>query len=73
MELRILVDTNILLDYLLDREPHEKSARTIIKACQQKKMEGCVAAHSITNIFKSSDIPCVDADEMCRIIESHQL
>ena len=51
MELRILVDTNILLDYLLDREPHEKSARTIIKACQQKKMEGCVAAHSITNIF----------------------
>ena len=23
--------------------------------------------------FKSSDIPCVDADEMCRIIESHQL
>ncbi len=32
------------LDY--DRE----SARMIIKFCQQKKIEGCVAAYSITNL-----------------------
>lgn len=51
MELRILIDTNIILDYLLERQPYEKPARAIIKFCQQKTIEGCVAAHSITNIF----------------------
>lgn len=51
MGLRILIDTNVILDYLLDREPYEESARMIIKFSQQKEIEGCVAAHSITNIF----------------------
>lgn len=51
MGLRILVDTNILLDYLLKREPYEEWARVIIQACQQKIISGCIAAHSITNIF----------------------
>lgn len=51
MGLRILVDTNIFLDYLLEREPYEKMARVIIKACQQGIISGCIAAHSVTNIF----------------------
>lgn len=51
MTIRVLVDTNILLDYLLKREPYEVSAAKIIKACQEKKIIGCIAAHSITNIF----------------------
>ncbi len=51
MALRILVDTNILLDYLLEREPYEEPARVIIKSCQKKMIDGCIAAHSITNIF----------------------
>lgn len=142
MGLRILIDTNIVLDYLLSREPYEKSAGVIIKFCQQKVVEGCIAAHSITNIFyilrknfsieerrwilldickifcvegidakklqnalmnegfldfedclqmecaknfhadyivsrnledfKNSDIPCVNPDEMCRIIEKQR-
>lgn len=36
MELRILVDTNILLDYLLCREPYEQIAREIVLACKRK-------------------------------------
>ncbi|MCM1193142.1 MAG: PIN domain-containing protein [Butyrivibrio sp.] len=51
MELRILIDTNILLDYLLCREPFEKAARDIVIACRQKRVRGCIAAHSISNIF----------------------
>lgn len=34
MGVRILVDTNIILDYLLEREPYGEQARTIIKSCQ---------------------------------------
>lgn len=51
MGVRILVDTNIILDYLLEREPYGELARTIIKSCQKRIITGCIAAHSITNIF----------------------
>jgi len=51
MGLRILVDTNILLDYLLCREPYDQAAKNIIIACKQKQVSGCIAAHSISNMF----------------------
>ena len=51
MALRILVDTNILLDYLLCREPFDKAAREIVIACKQGRVSGCIAAHSISNMF----------------------
>ena len=51
MVLRILVDTNVLLDYLLCREPFEEDARKIVLACKQKKVVACIAAHSISNMF----------------------
>ena len=51
MGLRILVDTNILLDYLLCREPYDKAARDIVIACKQRDVLGCIAAHSISNMF----------------------
>lgn len=51
MGLRILVDTNVLLDFVLCREPYEQAARNIVIACKQKKVMGCIAAHSISNMF----------------------
>ncbi len=51
MAMRVLVDTNIILDYLLRREPVTETAKKIVKASQTKKMEGCIAAHTVSNIF----------------------
>ncbi len=51
MGLRILIDTNVLLDYLLCRSPYEQAARKIIVACKQRQVSGCIAAHSISNMF----------------------
>lgn len=51
MGLRILVDTNVLLDYLLCRSPHDQTAKQIIVACKQRRVSGCIAAHSISNMF----------------------
>ena len=48
---RILVDTNILLDYLLTREPFYEDAKKIVLACVDEKVKGCIAAHSISNMF----------------------
>ena len=51
MESRILVDTNVLLDYLLTREPFYENAKKVILDCADGKVKGCIAAHSIPNMF----------------------
>ena len=48
---RILIDTNILLDYLLEREPFFEDAKKIVVSCAEGKIKGCIAAHSIPNMF----------------------
>ena len=48
---RILVDTNVLLDYLLTREPFYGDTEKIIHGCVDGKAKGCIAAHSISNMF----------------------
>ena len=48
---RILLDTNVLLDYLLEREPFFEDAKEIVVSCAEGKTKGCIAAHSIPNMF----------------------
>ena len=48
---KILLDTNILLDYLLMREPFYDNASEIVRRCVDGIYRGCVAAHSISNMF----------------------
>lgn len=48
---KILIDTNILLDYLLTREPFYTNAEKIVHACVEGQAKGCIAAHSISNMF----------------------
>lgn len=48
---RILIDTNVLLDYLLEREPFFEDAKNVILSCAEGNIKGCIAAHSIPNMF----------------------
>jgi predicted nucleic acid-binding protein len=47
----ILIDTNILLDFLEEREPFRLNAISIMQKSIDQEIVGCIAAHSITNIF----------------------
>lgn len=49
--MRILLDTNVLIDYLMKREPYKCSGESILNACISDEMKGCIAAHSISNLF----------------------
>ena len=49
--MRVLIDTNIILDALTGRQPYFENADKIIKLCADKKLDGYLAAHSISNIF----------------------
>jgi predicted nucleic acid-binding protein len=47
----ILIDTNVILDYLISREPFVDNADKILSLCFNEKCSGYIAVHSITNIF----------------------
>lgn len=48
---KVLIDTNVLLDYLLEREPFFGNAKQVIISCVEGNTKGCIAAHSICNMF----------------------
>jgi len=49
--MRAAIDTNVVLDFLLSREPHAVSARQLFGMIQQEKIEAFVTANSITDIY----------------------
>jgi predicted nucleic acid-binding protein len=48
---KILLDTNIVLDFVLKREPNYKNAQTILTEMVQGNIEGCITASMVTDIF----------------------
>lgn len=47
----VLIDTNVILDILEKRDPFYASSSEILSLCATKKINGCIAMHSISNIF----------------------
>ena len=48
---KILIDTNVLLDYFFERAPFFEDAKEVILSCTEGNTKGCIAAHSISNMF----------------------
>lgn len=48
---RILIDTNVLLDFISYREPHAEQANQLLLLCENRLAYGCIAAHTIPDIF----------------------
>jgi len=48
---RVLIDTNIVLDFLLQREPFAQDAELIFKAINTGQIVGYVTATTLTDIF----------------------
>jgi len=48
--MKLLIDTNIILDVLMNRPPWAKAAQDVILAVAEEKAEGCVTASSFTDI-----------------------
>jgi len=49
--MRVLLDTNLILDVLLDRAPWSGEASQIWAACEQGLLTGAIPASAITDIF----------------------
>ncbi len=48
---KVFIDTNVLLDYILDRGKPSIDAERIFEMCLHGEIECYIAAHSIVNIF----------------------
>jgi predicted nucleic acid-binding protein len=49
--MRVLVDTNVILDFLQEREPFVENAARLFERIDTGEIEGFIAATTITNIY----------------------
>lgn len=49
--MRVLVDTNVILDFLQEREPFVDNAARLFERIDAGELEGFIAATTITNIY----------------------
>lgn len=49
--MRVLLDTDVVLDFLLAREPFAISARSLFELNAQEKIEACISTITPVNIF----------------------
>ena len=49
--MRVLIDTNVLVDYLSYREPYARQAMEILALSKERQIQANMAAHSVPNIF----------------------
>lgn len=47
----VLVDTNVVIDFLLGREPFYEAAAGIMDKCADKEITGYLAVHSVPNLW----------------------
>ena len=48
--MKVLVDTNVILDVLLDRQPFSKDATRILALVEESKIEGFLCATTVTTV-----------------------
>ncbi len=49
--MRVLLDTNIILDILEKRPPFYDASKSVLEYCISGKVTGFIALHSVSNIF----------------------
>lgn len=50
-DMKVLVDTNVIIDFLLTREPFYRASLEVIKKCAAKEIIGYIAFHSLPNLW----------------------
>ena len=56
----VLIDTNIIIDALADREPYATDAKQIMEKCSTRENTEVLAAHMIPKLF------CILVEEFSR-------
>ena len=49
--MKIMCDTNVILDVLLEREPFVNDSYKVLSLCEEHRIDGFVSASSVTDIY----------------------
>ena len=49
--MRLMIDTNVILDVFFERQPFYESSKKALSLCEQKRVIGFVTASTITDIY----------------------
>ena len=49
--MKIMCDTNIILDVLLERQSFVEDSCKVLSLCEEHRLEGFVSASSVTDIY----------------------
>jgi len=49
--MKVMIDTNVLLDYVSERQPFVIDSSKVIKLCIDDVIDGCISVHTVTNLF----------------------
>jgi len=49
--MKVLIDTNVIIDYLADRSPFADDAFRVLSLCESGRVTGVVTANAITDIY----------------------
>ena len=49
--MKVLCDTNIIFDVLLERQPFVEDSYKVLSLCEEHRLEGFVSASSVTDIY----------------------
>ncbi len=49
--MKIMCDTNIIIDVLLERKPFVEDSYKVLTLCEEHKIDGFVSASSVTDIY----------------------
>ena len=47
----IFIDTDVIIDFLIDREPHSREAAIIFTLIEQRKLKGYVSSLTFSNLY----------------------
>lgn len=49
--MKVLIDTNVILDSILQRKPFQRDSEGVLKLCERGLLEGYITANTVTDLF----------------------
>ncbi|MCL2398511.1 MAG: PIN domain-containing protein [Defluviitaleaceae bacterium] len=49
--MRVLIDTNVIMDFIVERGSFTSDAEKVIGLCIEKRIPCCITAHTVPNLF----------------------
>lgn len=68
--MRLMIDTNILLDVLIHRDDFYENSKAVLKLCEDRFAQGFVSASAITDIFYITRKALGSTEDTYRIVGS---